>query len=85
MPDEPESSPGDADEVAVSTEELTTRFGCGGVLGIFIALFLIVGFSLSSPVSCIIIVLLAISVFGFLAARYGDQFWHRFVEFLRWW
>jgi hypothetical protein len=74
----------DPDDFPVSPDELKTRFGCGAVLGVFVAICVVVGFSLTSSASWIIVFLLAVFLCGFLALKFGDRFWEKLVELLRW-
>lgn len=72
------------DESPISPDELNTRFGCGAALGVFIAICVIIGFSLTSSVSWICVFLLAVFLCGFLAVKFGDRFWERLIDLLRW-
>ena len=83
-----ESESRDANGALVSSDELTTRYACGGVLGVVVAMSLIFGFSIASNALCIAIIVIAVCTCGFLAARYGDRFWEGLINlFIKpgWW
>lgn len=87
MHEQPESDSRDANGAMVSSDELTTRYVCGGVLGMVAALLLIFGCQIASAGICVAVVVIATLACGFLAARYGDRFWEGLVNLLfwRWW
>ena len=60
----------------VSQEEKVTRFGCGAVFGLFFGFFLVLKFSLASLGIAAVTIVGAIGICGFLALRYGDEFWY---------
>lgn len=62
--------------------EYAIRFVCGGVLGALLSVrwFLIY---YSDPATAISMAVVVVLVFGMVAARYGDRFWHSF--FRTWW
>lgn len=57
-----------------------SRFGCGFVLGIVLALSL--GILQVGVVEAIAFIFLVGAIVGWLSLRYGDRFWQ---AFLRWW
>jgi hypothetical protein len=65
--------------------EKRVRFGCGfvfgGIIGFFFALREIAAFTGTFWAFVAGIAVL----FGFLAMRYGDEFWHSLPDWLRWW
>lgn len=88
MREQSESESVDANGAVVSSDELTTRYACGGILGVMVAMLLIFGFSIDSNAACIAIVVIAVCSCGFLAAWYGDQFWQGLIKvFIKpsWW
>lgn len=68
--------------VRVDRLEFSIRFVCGALLGGLISLRSFF-FLYAQPGSLILSAVSMMLLFGFLAARYGDQFWHSF--FRHWW
>lgn len=62
--------------------EFAVRFVCGSLLGGLISLRLFF-YLYDQPRVLILSAAATIMLFGFLAARYGDEFWHSF--FRHWW
>ncbi len=60
----------------LSKGEKLSRFGCGALLGIFVGIYLVFQFALSSSGLSIVTILGAIFVCGILALKYGDEFWY---------
>ena len=56
--------------------EKATRFGCGALLGFFVGLYLIAKWTIMSFGVTASVCAVAIFVCGFLALRYGDEFWY---------
>lgn len=84
MPEPVESEPLGHSELDSSPEELATRYACGGMLGIFIAVLVILFFAITSVALCIAIAVIAVVGCGFLAGYHGDRFWVRFGKVLQW-
>lgn len=73
------------DAPSPDASEKRLRFGCGLIFGGGIAFlfFLRVIATLDSTFWALTVAAALLS--GFLAMRYGDEFWHRAIEWLRWW
>lgn len=74
--------PSDEPHPRVDRLEFAVRFVCGALLGGLISLRLLL-YLYGQPGTLILCMAGTIMLFGFLAARYGDQFWHTFLQ--RWW
>ncbi|HWX03479.1 hypothetical protein [Collimonas sp.] len=72
----------DTEEEVLSEPEKIMRFGCGALLGVFIALLIVFKFMLSNFGLIAAIAVVAIFVCGVLALKYGDEFWR---EVKNWW
>ncbi len=66
-------------------EEKIIRFGCGAVLGAVVGLYLAFRFIALPFGTVAVIVAGAVVLCGYLALRYGDAFWHRFLQNWWWW
>lgn len=60
----------------ISEAEKVTRFGCGAVFGVFFGFFLVIRFALSSFGLAAVAIVGAVCVCGYLALKYGDEFWY---------
>lgn len=56
--------------------EKVTRFGCGALLGLFVGLYFIAKWIVVSFGVAIGIWAVAILACGYLALKYGDEFWY---------
>lgn len=56
--------------------EKVTRFGCGALLGFFVGLYLIAKWIIMSFGVAAGVWAVAVLVCGYLAQRYGDEFWN---------
>ena len=66
------------------TAERNVRMGCGTLLGLFIAG--LIGFqTYPSWTSWAIICIVSVVICAWLAVRFGDGFWYKALELLRWW
>lgn len=72
----------DTQEEMLSEPEKIMHFGCGALLGVFIALLIVFKFMLSNFGLITAIVVVAIFVCGVLALKYGDEFWREVKD---WW
>lgn len=80
MPEPRESEPLSHSEQDISPGELATRHVCGGILGVFIGVLVILFFAITSVALCIAIAAIAVVGCAFLAGYHGDRFW---IAFLR--
>jgi hypothetical protein len=67
------------------TAEKVTRFGCGTLLGVIVGIVLAIKLTLSSFGLIAAVIVGAVLVCGFLALRYGDEFWYAVLGSARWW
>jgi hypothetical protein len=66
------------------TQERNIRIVCGGLLGLFIAG--VIGFNTDpSWTAWALLCAICAAVCAWLAVRYGDGFWHRMLQLMRWW
>lgn len=63
-----------------SKGEKITRFICGALLGFFVGIFFVARLRLLVLEIAIIVVLGAVLICGFLALKYGDEFWHSIFQ-----
>jgi len=56
--------------------EKVTRFGCGALLGLFVGLYFIAKWSVVSLGVAVTVWGATIIVCGYLAMKYGDEFWY---------
>lgn len=84
MPEPSESQPLSHSELDISPGELATRYACGGMLGIVIAVLVILFFAINSVALCIAIAVIAVVGCGFLAGYHGDRFWIGFGKVVQW-
>lgn len=84
MPEPRESAPLSHSELDISPGELATRYACGGMLGIFIAVLVVLFFAITSVATCIAIAVIAVVGCGFLAGYHGDRFWAGFGKLVQW-
>ena len=64
--------------------ERNVRIGCGTLLGLFIAC--VIGFqTYPSWTTWALIAIACVAICAWLAVRYGDSFWHKVLDLLRWW
>ena len=77
--------PSDEPHPRVDRLEFAVRFVCGALVGglLSLRLFFYFYYFYSQPGTLILSAAATVLLFGFLAARYGDQFWHSFFQ--RWW
>jgi hypothetical protein len=59
--------------------EKGVRFGCGTLFGLIIGFVWAIQSALDFAVSWILLPLALALVCGFLAAKYGDDFWHKWL------
>lgn len=60
----------------VDTFEKVTRFVCGALLGVFVGFYVAFRFTLLSFGLTTAIIVGAVLTCGFLALKFGDEFWH---------
>jgi hypothetical protein len=67
--------------------EKSIRFGCGGLLGLLLGLYVSVGIfiDLENKIIPIAIIFIAIVSCGFAAMKKGDRFWDSLKKWLIWW
>jgi uncharacterized protein YacL len=67
--------------------EKSIRFGCGGVLGLLLGLYVSVRIfiDLENKIIPIAIVFITIILCGFAAMKKGDRFWDFLKGWLVWW
>jgi hypothetical protein len=65
------------------TEEKAIRFGCGALLGILFGFYLAFRFTVLSFGMAAAVVLGVVVLCGYLALRYGDDFWHWILSNVR--
>lgn len=63
----------------IGTTEKVTRIGCGALLGFVFGFYMIVKYSVESFGGAAALVVAATCVCGYLALKYGDEFWYRIV------
>lgn len=66
----------DSEKPQMPTIEKVTRFGCGAMLGFVAGLYFIAKWMIVSFGVAIGIWALAMLACGYLALRYGDEFWY---------
>jgi len=67
-------------------QEKRIRFGCGFSFGLIIGFFVAVREFYSGGVSVLVLLSLAAAgVCGWLAVKYGDEFWRGFLSKWWWW
>jgi len=64
------------DDRDVSKVEQATRFGCGALLGLFLGFYVVIKYAFSSVGSAAAIIAAAFCICGYLALKYGDEFWY---------
>ncbi len=64
--------------------EKGVRFGCGGLLGLCLGIYYAFHYHQGSLGGILSIILALILLCGILAARYGDQFWEKFLKNRLW-
>ncbi|MEO7495690.1 MAG: hypothetical protein ABIV04_12175 [Massilia sp.] len=64
------------EDPVVSHSESVTRFAFGAILGICFGIYLVAKLSLEAPLIFAFTVLGSIGASGYLALRYGDEFWY---------
>jgi hypothetical protein len=62
----------------ISKTEKVTRFGCGALLGLVLGFFIVVKYSFESFGTAGAMITAAICICGYLALKYGDEFWYSF-------
>lgn len=62
----------------VGKAEKVTRFGCGALLGFILGLYIVVKYSFESFWCAVAVVIAAICTCGYIALKYGDEFWYSF-------
>ncbi|MFZ6672721.1 hypothetical protein [Undibacterium sp. Xuan67W] len=62
--------------------EKRVRFGCGALLGVFVGKGLVLEYVVSSFGLKLGMVVAATLVCGFLAMKYGDEFWYSLKDWL---
>jgi hypothetical protein len=65
--------------------EKQIRFGCGFLIGVVVGLGSMIAWSITNGWYFAAIVGAIALMCGFLAMRYGDEFWHSFLPKLWWW
>jgi hypothetical protein len=63
--------------------EKITRFGCGALFGVVIGIGLAIRFAFSSLGFIAAIIVGAILICGYLALKFGDEFWPSIKDW--WW
>lgn len=66
-------------------EEKVIRFGCGFLIGAALAFVGGLGVALGDARTWIILIVICALGFGILATVFGDGFWQRLMNVLRWW
>jgi hypothetical protein len=64
----------------VSKAEKVTRFGCGALLGFIFGLYIVVKYSFDSNGCTVAVIIAAICTCGYLALKYGDEFWYSIFD-----
>ncbi|QNA89431.1 hypothetical protein G4G28_14865 [Massilia sp. Dwa41.01b] len=64
----------------ISEAERVSRFGCGALLGFFIGLVLVIASAPSSTGFAVLAFLVPMCVCGYLALKYGDEFWYKLFD-----
>mgnify|MGYP001186307745 FL=1 len=67
------------------TLEKGIRFGCGFSFAFILVAAGGLSWAVSSGSHVLAVAIAAGVVFGVLALRFGDAFWHRVAALLRWW
>jgi hypothetical protein len=66
--------------------EKGVRFGCGVLFGLVLGVIVAFQFPLDTAVGWFVVLAVLGLVCGFLAAKYGDEFWHSLTDwFAGWW
>ena len=60
----------------LNESEKITRFGCGAIFGVFLGILIVVRIAFSSFGAIAAVIAFSIFVCGFLALKYGDEFWY---------
>lgn len=60
----------------VGKAERITRFACGALLGVVFGLITVVKYLSESVAGAVAVMTGAICVCGYLALKYGDEFWY---------
>lgn len=66
-------------------QEKVIRFGCGFTFGAMLSAGAAVSWAVASGEALLVAIMAAGVVFGWLAMRLGDPFWHRVASLARWW
>jgi hypothetical protein len=69
----------------ISKAEKVTRFGCGALLGVFVGIYFAFRLTLSSFGLTAAIIVGTVLICGFLALKYGDEFWYAVLGKSHWW
>ena len=64
--------------------EKSIRFGCGSIFGIIIGFYYSLNWVLETWGEIVAIIICSAVICGFLAVKFGDEFWHS-LKSLRWW
>jgi uncharacterized membrane protein len=62
-----------------SNTEKVTRIGCGALFGVFSGIYLAFRLTLSSSGMTVAVIVGAVLICGFLAFKYGDEFWQAII------
>ncbi|HXM28560.1 MAG TPA: hypothetical protein VN957_21245 [Chthoniobacterales bacterium] len=73
-----------SDDPPSDSFEFWVRFVCGSIFGTLLA-FLLWWSVLASPLLGWFWILPGPIIFGFVAAYWGDRFWHFLLGLFRWW
>lgn len=66
----------DSEKPEIGRVEKATRFGCGALLGLFVGLYFIAKWSVMSFGVAVTVWGAAMLICGYLAMKYGDEFWY---------
>jgi hypothetical protein len=65
--------------------EKTIRFGCGIIAGAVLTFLAVLQGALAHGGTSLVLGIVVAITSGFLARRFGNAFWYRLLELLRWW
>jgi hypothetical protein len=68
------------DETEPGTLTKATRFGCGALLGVGVGLYFLAKWTIMSFGLAAAIMIAAVCGCGYLAMKYGDEFWYALFD-----